>query len=272
MWSSITIENFKSMNIKNVIIALIISLFAISCATIRPGEVGVKQKLGKLGDKVYQPGVVGVNPFVTTMVRIPTRTVNLEVNLNLPSKEGLNVSSNISILYHIEAEKAIEILNNVGQQYESVLILSVFRSAAADICSEFFAKDMHSGNRNEIEKQILERMNSYLAHRGFTIESVLMKSINLPSGLYSAIEDKLEAEQDAQRMQFVLEREKLEAQRRRIEAEGIKDAQLILKDGLSEQIIKWKSLEVLDNLAGSENSKLIITDGKTPVLINSEQE
>ena len=260
------------MYIKNLLIALVIIMYSTSCAVIRPGEVGVKQKLGKLSDKVYQPGTVGVNPFVTTIVKVPTRTVNLEINVDLPSKEGLNVKSEISILYHIEANKAVDILRNVGQSYESVLILSVFRSASADICSQFFAKDMHSGNRNEIEKQILERMDSFLLDRGFVIESVLMKSINLPTGLYNAIEDKLEAEQDAQRMQFVLEREQFEAQRRRIEAEGIKDAQLILTDGLSEQIIKWKSLEVLNNLAESENSKLIITDGKTPVLIDSEQE
>ncbi len=259
------------MQIKNFLIAIVIMLYVSSCAVIRPGEVGVKQKLGKLSDKIYQPGTVGINPLVTTVVKVPTRTVNLEINVDLPSKEGLNVASDISILYHIEADKAVDILKNVGQDYEDVLILSVFRSASADICSQFFAKDMHSGNRSEIEQQILNRMDSYLRDRGFVIESVLMKSIKLPPGLYSAIEDKLEAEQDAQRMQFVLEREQLEAQRRKIEAEGIKDAQLILEGGLSEQIIKWKSLEVLNNLAGSQNSKLIITDGKTPVLINTEQ-
>ena len=113
-------------------------------------------------------------------------------------------------------------------------------------------------------------MDSLILDRGFVIESVLMKSISLPSGLYEAIESKLEAEQIAQRMEFELQQERLEAQRKKIEAQGVRDAQQILAEGLSEEIIKWRSLEVLEKLSASPNSKLIITDGKAPVLISED--
>ncbi len=263
------------MNGKNTLysaLALLTSAaLASGCAIVRPGEVGVKSRWGKLGDRVYQPGPVGINYLTSRMHRVPTRTVNREVQLNLPSKEGLNVSAEISILYHIEPEKAPDVIREVGLDYENVLILSVFRSASADICARFFAKDMHSGKRAEIEEEIRKEMDNLLAQRGFTIEAVLLKSISLPPGLYGAIEGKLEAEQEAQRMQFVLQREQQEAQRKKIEAEGVRDAQKVLADGLSDEIIEWRSLEVLERLASSPNAKLIITDGDTPVLINQDE-
>ena len=251
-------------------VALIGSMLLSSCAIVRPGEVGVKSTLGKLKEKSYNPGTVGYNPFVTRVIRLPTRTVNREVRLNLPSKEGLNVNSEISILYHIKPGMASNIIETVGENYEEVMILSVFRSAAADICSRFLAKDMHSGQRAVIETEIQQHMDSLLSDRGFEIEAVLLKSISLPAGLYTAIENKLEAEQVAQRMEFELQRERLEAQRKIIEAEGVRDAQKVLSEGLSKSIIEWRSLEVLEKLSTSPNAKLIITDGNAPVLINGE--
>lgn len=251
-------------------LALSSLLLLSSCAIVRPGEVGVKATLGKLKPKVYQPGVVGLNPFITRIVKVPTRTVNLEVRLNLPSKEGLNVGSEISILYHLEAAKVPDIVATVGENYEDVMILSVFRSAAADVCSRFLAKDMHSGERSVIEEAIRSHMDSILSDRGFVIESVLMKSINLPPGLYAAIESKLEAEQIAQRMQFELQREKLEAERKMIEAKGVSESQQVLSKGLTPEIIQLRSLEVLEKLSTSPNAKVIITDGKAPVLLNQD--
>ncbi len=245
------------------------ALIITSCATIGPGEVGLKVNRGVMDDRVYNPGrySIGANEY---MIRVPVRTVNKEVRLNLPSKEGLNVNAEISILYHIEKEKVPEIIAEIGRNYEDVMILSVFRSASADICAQFYAKDMHSGKRSEIESRILHHMDSLLLDRGFVIEQVLMKSISLPAGLYTAIESKLEAEQEAQRMEFVLQRERLEAERKKIEARGTADAQKILAEGLTENTIQWRSLEVLNNLAASPNAKLIITDGTTPVIVGGQ--
>ena len=246
-----------------------IALFISSCAIVNPGEVGVKVKRGVMEKQVYQAGRVQVGANAR-LIRVPNRTVNREVKLNLPSKEGLNVNAEISILYHIESEKVPEIIEEIGTNYEEVVILSVFRSAAADVCAQFYAKDMHSGKRGEIEAAIKTRMEEVLVNIGFTIEAVLLKSINLPDGLYTAIEDKLEAEQEAQRMEFVLQKEELEAKRKKIEAQGTADAQKILSDGLNEMTIQWRSLQVLNNLASSPNAKLIITDGQTPIIVGND--
>ena len=243
-----------------------------SCAVIRPGDVGIKQKFGKLKGKTKTQGLLFYNPFTSSVVRVPIRTINREIKLNLPSKEGLNVQAEISILYHIEQEKVSEIISSVGKGYERTLILSTFRSASADVCARFYAKDMHSGKRGEIEREIKTQMAKLLDGRGFVIEAVLLKSITLPQGLYSAIEAKLQAEQEAQQMKFILQREEKEAERKRIEAAGIRDAQLIIKEGITESNIQWKSLEVLKEISMSPNAKLILTDGKTPVLINGDND
>ena len=255
---------------KKIFVFVFIAAVASSCVIVKPGEVGVRQFLGRLKGNPASPGPTLINPLTTTLVKIPTRTVNKEIKLNLPSKEGLNVSAEISILYHVKEEKALDIINEVGANFERVLILSTFRSASADVCARFYAKDMHSGKRAEIEKEIKEQMVKLLENRGFVIEAVLLKSITLPPGLYAAIEAKLRSEQQAQQMEFVLQREKKEAERKRIEAEGIRDAQRIIKEGITEGNIEWRSLEVLREISTSPNAKLIITDGKTPVLINGK--
>lgn len=240
-----------------------------SCAVVRPGEVGIKRRFGKLNNQVVESGIMAFNPFTTVVVKVPVRTVNQEVRLNLPSKEGLTIESEISILYHIEKNKVPEILEEIGENFERIVILNVFRSAAADITAQYMAKDMHSGMRSEIENEIQKRMHESLLDRGFTIERVLLKSIRLPEELSRAIERKLEAEQEAQQMEYVLDRERKEAERRKIEAEGTREAQKILAEGLVREIIELRSIEAFKELAKSPNTKIIITDGKTPYLINS---
>jgi len=241
----------------SVVVAL---SFLASCTIIRPGEVGVKQRVGKLSENILEEGAHTYNPFTTRIIKTPIRTENLEIRLNLPSKEGLNVSGEISILYRIEKTKVPHLIESVGLQYENI-IRNVFRSASADVCAQFLAKDMHSGKRAEIEEEIKTIMGKNLDDHGIVVEAVLMKSINLPQGLYNSIEERLQAEQDALRMQFILEQEKLEAQRKIIQAEGERDAQLILAEGLSEEILKLRSIEAFLKLAQSNGSKLIITDG-----------
>lgn len=238
-----------------------------SCAVITPGEVGVKRKMGKLSDIVLEQGAYGYNPFTTTVVKTPIRTENLELALNLPSKEGLNISSNISILYRIEKESVPTLINNLGNGYQQI-ITSIFRSASADICSKFMAKDMHSGKRAEIEAEIAEAMSILLKDKGIIVEAVLLKTIQLPTGLYASIEQRLEAEQQALRMKFVLEQEEREAERKVIEAKGNRDAQKILAQGLNEEILRLRSIEAFVKLSESNNAKVIITDGNTPFIVD----
>jgi prohibitin 1 len=252
---------------KYVSLVIIISLLSTSCAIIRPGEVGVKQKMGKIKRQIEGEGPVLYNPLTSQIIKASIQTRNLELSLSLPSKEGLSITSQISILYHLNKDKVPDIIRVIGLNYESI-IANVFRSASADVCSQFFAKDMHSGMRSEIEKAIKNKMDETMSNQGIIIESVLMKSIQLPPGLSSSIEQKLQAEQDALRMEFVLQQAKLDADRKIIEAIGTRDAQKILSEGLTEQIIKIRSIEAFSELSKSPNSKIIITDGKTPMLID----
>ncbi len=250
------------------IFSLFLAFSLSSCKTIRQGTVGVKRTLGKIDNKNLQAGARLYNPFVSRIITVPVRTQNLEVNLDLPSKEGLNVKAEISILYHVEQSKATSIIGNIGQDYESIVILPVFRAAAADVTAQFMAKDMHTGNRLGIENEIKDKMMKLLGDRGFMIEAVLMKSIQLPPGLYQAIEEKLQAEQEAQRMEFVLQKERQEANRRKIEAEGISDANRIISEGLTPEIIQYKTIEAYRELSSSPNAKLIIGSGNQPIIMN----
>ncbi|MFL5730399.1 MAG: prohibitin family protein [Cytophagaceae bacterium] len=244
-----------------------------SCRTVKQDEVGVRRTFGKLNTNVLNAGLHTFNPFTSTILTLPIKTVNMEVTQDLPSKEGLLVHTDISILYHIKPDFAPNIITTIGNtNYEEVVIMSVFRSAAANITSRFYAKDMHTKERANIENAVKEQMDTLLEPRGFVIEAVLMKSIRLPQGLAQSIEQKLEAEQEAQRMEFVLQREKKEAERKKVEAEGIRDAQKIISEGLTPQIIEYKSIDAFKTLSSSPNSKVIITDGKTPLLITPKTE
>jgi regulator of protease activity HflC (stomatin/prohibitin superfamily) len=255
---------------KNLFIVFAASFLMTSCAVIRPGEAGIKQKLGKLDNKVTTQGTVFFNPFTTKVIKESIQTNNLKLALTIPSKEGLSVDSEISILYRLKVEMVPIVLENLGPDYEGVMA-AVFRSASSDVCSQFLAKDMHSGKRADIEKAIKAKMEETLTSQGIIIEAVLMKSIRLPVGLSLSIEQKLQAEQDAMRMEFILQRERLEADRKLIEATGARDAQKILAEGLTPEIIKIRSLEAFLELSKSANAKVIITDGKTPYLINGAQ-
>ncbi len=252
----------------HAIICLCLILSLTGCTVVRQGEVGVKRTLGKIRPQPLPEGVQVFNPLTATVLKVPTRTVNIEVRMPLPSKEGLTIQSDVSILYRVEGPKAPQVLERIGRDYEEVVILPVFRSAAADVSAKYYAKDMHTGQRAQIEQSIRELMMENLRERGFVVESVLLKSIVLPPGLTKAIEDKLEAEQVAQRMQFVLDKERQEAQRRIIEATGVRDAQKIINEGLTPMLIKYQAIEAFNKLSASPNSKIIVTNGDMPLVMS----
>lgn len=285
--------------IKYAFLMLLLSSVFMSCVVIRPGEVGVRQKLGRIENQSLSEGPRSYNPLTSTIITLPTRTVNLEIRTNLPSKEGLTIGSEISILYRLRPKDAPSILRDIGRNYESEIILPVFRSASADVTSRFLAKDMHSGERSVIETDIRDRMAEILDQKGIIVENVLMKSIQLPQGLARSIEEVLQAEQDAQRMEFIKQREQRDAERRIIEAEGARDALVIQADAerqqveiqaagqanairieaeaqaeanrklgefLDEKILRYRAIEAFYKMSNSTNSKVIITSGDAPFL------
>jgi regulator of protease activity HflC (stomatin/prohibitin superfamily) len=205
----------------------------------------------------------------------------------------------MSILYRIRPASAPTLLRDVGRAYESEIILPVFRSAAADVSSRFLAKDMHSGERAVIEAQIRDRMAEILEPKGLIVDNVLMKSIVLPAGLSRSIEEVLQAEQDAQRMEFIKQREQLDAERRIIQAQGERDAAVIqadaerqrveiqaageaaairlqaeaqaeanagLQQSLTDEVLRNRAIQAFLEMARSQNAKVIITNGESPFL------
>lgn len=289
---------------KNPVLVLAITCALGSCKVINQDEVGVVRTLGKVKPRVFGPGPKFFNPFISTVITAPVRTVNLQINMILPSKEGLNVNAEISILYKIKTEELPKILEQIGFGFEEELISPVFRSSAADICSKFDAKDMHSSKRSEIELQIKTQMMDILENKGFIIERVMMKSIVLPNGLTRTIEEKLQAEQDALRMEFIKDRERKDAERKQIQAEGEKQSKILEAEGrkkileleaegranalkteadavmksneminktINPMILKYQSIQALENLTKSNNSKIIFTDGKMTPLLNLDK-
>jgi regulator of protease activity HflC (stomatin/prohibitin superfamily) len=237
----------------------LLSVLSSSCTTVREGQAGVKRRFGMYKDKPYTSGLKFYNPFTSSIVKVSTQTENLEVQVDIPSKEGLTIRADVSILYHLKMSETPDILRNIGEDYEETVILPVFRSALADVSSRYYAKDMHSGqSRADIEKAIRDLMMERVEDKGIVIENVLLKSIQLPRSLASAIEEKLEAEQQAQRMEFVLQQEKQEAQRKRIQAEGVRDANAIINEGLSPAVLQYKSIEAWLQLSQSNNAKIIM--------------
>jgi regulator of protease activity HflC (stomatin/prohibitin superfamily) len=284
---------------KQILLFTLLAAGVASCTVVKPHQVAVKSKLGKIDSKVRQAGPVVYNPFITRVVKVNVRTMNLSIKENLPSKEGLTILSESSILYHIKAEDVPKVIKETGLNYEENLILPVFRSAASDVCSRYYAKDMHSAKRNEIEQEIRKRLAEVCEEKGFIIEAVLLKSISLPQGLTRSIEAKLEAEQEALRMEFVLDRQKKEMDRQLIEAEGAKKNAIIqaearaetakieadgraksieieakankaandmLNSSLTPNVLKMNQIQAFMKLSTSPNTKTIITDGKGGVI------
>jgi prohibitin 1 len=237
---------------------LLVSILLSNCTVVRQGEFGVKRRLGTYSDKVYTSGLRTYNPFTSTIVKVSGQTENIEVSLNIPSREGLTIQSEVSILYQVIKKDAPELLRNVGMDYEQTIIIPVFRSAVADVTSKYYAKDMHSGNRGEIEAAIRDLMMKTLKDKGILVENVLLKSIALPKNLTKAIEDKLEAEQQAQRMEFILQQEQREAERKRIQATGERDANKIISEGLTKEVLQFKALDAWLKLSRRKEIMFII--------------
>ncbi len=239
------------------------------CAIIRPGEIGIKQTLGKIKGNPLEQGVKWYNPFVSRIVRINVRTVECFNTLPLPTKEGLSVTTEISLLYHVKPESANNVYLKFGSNYQEVIVLSNFRATAREISARFFAKELYSTERDKVEKAIADELSSDINQYGFVVDAVLLKDILLPPQLVQAIQDKVNAEQSSLKMEFVIAQQKKEAERRIIEAEGVKKAQEIINESLTDKLLQYNNIEMLKSLSNSPNSKIIITDGKsTPFFTN----
>lgn len=262
------------MNTKRlgIMATLIAAVGSTGCATIiNQGEVGVRDTFGALSDSPSGPGLKMFLWPIWDISSVPVRTVNIEVAANLPSREGLTIGAVCSILYRIDPDSAPKVLGEIGSDYEEAVILPVFRSVIADVSARYDAKDMHTKRRAEIEAEVRKTMMGLVGERGFVIEAVLLKSVRLPRDLSRSIEARMQAEQDAARMKFVLDRERQEAERLIIQASGKRDAQKILSEGITDDLLELRKIEAFEALSKSSNAKVIITPNeKTPVILETE--
>ena len=198
---------------KTLFLLLSAVLLLQSCAIIRPGEIGFKQRLGKIKGKTIDEGATLFNPFTTQVFKINVRTVEVFNNLPLPTKEGLSVNAEISLLYHVNPDSVISIFRRFGSGYEEIMVLSNFRATAREISARYSAKELYATERLKIEKAIFDELTSHIEGHGFIVDAVLLKDIDLPAQMMQAIENKVTAEQAALQMEFVIEKQKKEAER-----------------------------------------------------------
>jgi regulator of protease activity HflC (stomatin/prohibitin superfamily) len=241
-----------------------------SCAIVRPGEVGIKQRMGKITGDHLPAGPYLFNPFSTTVKKIPTRTVEAFNTLDVPTKEGLTVKSEIALLYHVKPEASREVYTKYGMNYQEVIVESNFRAVVRHICGMYYAKELFAVDRKKIEKEIYDEISISIWDKGFVTDAVLLKSITMPPQIFQAVENKLKAEQESLQMEFIISKQKKEAERMQIEAEAIKNYNKTISESLNEIMVKWNGIQVLKELVTSPNSKVIITDGKSPMIINDK--
>jgi len=250
-------------------VVLVVFLVPSAVRMVPAGHVGVLVLFGKVYGTIPE-GVNLVNPAVT-MELMSVRTKEVFEHAEAPSKEGLNVTLEVSCLYHLLADQADRVYRQIGANYEEVVVKPQFRSAIRGVTVRHEAKDLYTSSRELIANEITQDLEEDLRQRGILVEKILLRQISLPKSVVEAINSKLAADQDAQRMQFVLEKEKQEAERKRIEAQGIQDFQRIVSQGLSEQLLRWRGIEATRALAESTNTKIIVVGGRDglPLILNT---
>lgn len=235
----------------------IVLIVASGIRIIGPGEVGVMDLFGKVLDRELHSGVNLVNPLVNVHT-FSIKTREMQETMNVPSKEGLQVDLDVSILYRMTPDDASEIFKTIGPTYEDVVIKPSFRSSARNVTVQFDARALYTAGREVITQSLLNDLQVALEERGIVIEKVLIRGIRLPETVTNAIEEKLKADQEAQKMVFLVQREELEAQRKKVEAEGISEANKIIAQGLTSGYIQWYRIEMLKQLVNSPNNTIII--------------
>ena len=239
-----------------IAVALVIAL--TQCWTIIPaGHTGVIDFLGNVSDETLKPGVSLVNPMAK-IEKMSIKTQELKELMSVPSKEGLSVNLEISLLFKLNSDMANEIYKTVGPDYADIILVPQFRSVVRGVTARYEAKALYTASREKLAGEILDELGKLVGPRGITVEQAPLRQIQLPARLTQSIEEKLQAEQDAQRMAFILQKEEQEADRKRIEARGIADFQDIVSVNISNMLLKWKGIEATEKLASSPNTKVII--------------
>jgi regulator of protease activity HflC (stomatin/prohibitin superfamily) len=254
-----------------------IALFGLLTACVKQidaGEVGVQKLFGNVKDHVLESGLNFINPFVS-VVPVNVRTQNYTMSgihtegkqagddaIRILSSDGLELTIDLTILYHANKASAPKIIREIGSDYEDVIVRPVSRTKIRDNAVFYAAIELYSIKREEFQARIYRDIDSLFKLRGLTLEQLLIRNITLPQSVKATIESKINAEQDAQKMQYVLQKETQEAERKRVEAQGIADYQRILSQGLSDKMLQYEQIKAMKELSLSQNSKVIVVGNK----------
>jgi regulator of protease activity HflC (stomatin/prohibitin superfamily) len=275
------LRRYRSM-IKTAGIIVILIGMSIACIVqVEPGQVGVQKLFGKVNNNILESGLNIINPLVQ-VVMFDVRTENYTMSgvqdegakqgddaIRVLTADGLEVVIDLTVLYKVIPTEAPRILKEVGTDYRNVLVRPICRTKIRDNAVYYDAVALYSTKRDEFQSKIFATIETNFKNRGLLLEQLLVRNITLPASVKASIESKINAEQDAQKMQFVLQKETQEAQRKRVEAQGIADYQKILSTGLSDRLLQYEMIKAITN---SPNAKLIfMTNGKNlPMLVDSK--
>lgn len=261
----IFLQSLKRGSLLPIIISTITGLLVgvvISAIRVVPaGYAGIVDFFGNVSDKELSSGINFVNPLAR-VVKMSIKTQEETEMMSVPSKEGLNVSLDISVIYKLEPRKAAEIYKTVGYNYKDIVLIPQFRSVARDVTVGYEAKALYTSEREVLTVKYQEYLSAMVKDRGIIIEKVLLRSISLPPLLSGAIEQKLKAEQEAERMKFILQKEQQEAERKRVEAGGIRDAQTIINQSLTSQYLHYLWINTLNQ---NPNVIYVATEANMPL-------
>lgn len=260
---------------------VVILLGALSSAVIQidPGQVGVQSLFGNVQQRTLPSGLSVVNPLVEVR-EFDIKTQNYTMSgitdegnkggddaIRALSADGLEVTIDLTVLYRITPAQAPAIYRELGVDYRDVIVRPIARTRIRDLAANYEAVSLYSSKREEFQGKIFNAIEVDFKKRGLVLEQLLVRNITLPESVKKAIESKINAEQDAQKMQFVLQKEKQEAERKRVEAQGIADYQRIITSTLTKGLLEYESIKAQKEIALSPNAKVIITSGKTPVIL-----
>ena len=250
---------------------------------IEAGQVGVQKLFGKVQTEVLNSGLHFINPLVD-VVKLDIKTQNYTMSgvqdeghkagddaIRVLSADGLEVTIDLSVLYRVVPNETPKLLSETGENYEDKIVRPITRTRIRDNAVYYDAVALFSGKRDEFQQRIFKTIEGDFSKRGLLLENLLVRNITLPQSVKATIEQKINAEQDAQKMQFVLQKEKQEAERKRVEAQGIADYQRIISESLTDKQLQYESIKAQLEIAKSPNAKVIIMGkGSNPVILDAK--
>jgi prohibitin 1 len=250
---------FSKLKYLVLVVAVLVLLWA-SVAYVPAGNVGVLTIFGRVNGVVLPEGTHLVNPFTYNNV-LTVRTQQVKETASVPSNEGLIITLDTSVLFRLNPASAADVYQKLGPHYVDVVVEPILRSTMREVTASHAANALYSSERDKVAQEVNTVLATELAKRGVIVENVLLRDIQLPQTLKASIELKQQAEQESLAMSFRLQKERQEAERKRIEAQGIRDFQTTVAQGISPQLLEWKGIEATENLAKSPNAKVVVIGG-----------